>query len=69
MQKNVLKYSMKGVRETSLAECKSGLGQKEKSVRINGSAFIICSTSTYCTRCQALDSACRKALGDLFLLG
>lgn len=24
MQKNVLKYSMKGVRETSLAECKSG---------------------------------------------
>lgn len=63
-----MKCSVKGIRGTNLAECKLGLEWK-KSIRINGSAFIICSTNTYCTGCQALGLACRKALGDLFLLG
>lgn len=46
-----------------------GFGAGRKSIKINGSTFIICPTNTYCTRCQALGLACRKALGDLFLLG
>lgn len=65
---DVLQCSIKGVGETNTAEFKLDLGRK-KSIRINGSAFIICSTNTYCTGCQALGLAYRKALGDLFLLG